>query len=101
MKTFFLPFICLLMLISCSESKPTPAPVSEKSFFYFEARLKKEMNYGSLVATFGQPAKDIGSGIHIYVYVLEDATQIWIGYADKILYAHHVDSSGKLIKTLI
>lgn len=54
------------------------------------------MDYTAIVSKFGQPTKDIGSGIHIYVYVLDDATEIWIGYVDKILYARHMDKTQKL-----
>ncbi|MFN8347296.1 MAG: hypothetical protein U0X91_19995 [Spirosomataceae bacterium] len=101
MKRALVVLMSLLSLIACSGDGNKIPPETEKSFSYFESRLKKEMDYETPVATFGEPAKDRGSGIHIYVYGLEDATQIWIGYADKILYAHHVDSAGQLIKTLI
>ena len=50
---------------------------------------------------FGQPDADIGSGIHIYVYDLNDSTQIWIGYSDSILYIRHVDEKGNLLEELL
>ena len=68
---------------------------------YFEQHLKADMNYGNLKSTFGEPANDIGSGIHIYQYNLQDGTKIHIGFVDKILYARHVDANDQLIKTLI
>ncbi|MGY5148393.1 MAG: hypothetical protein ACW9W4_10385 [Candidatus Nitrosopumilus sp. bin_7KS] len=43
---------------------------------------------------------DIGSGIHIYVYELNDSSKIWIGYADKIMYVEHVDSDGNILETI-
>ena len=49
---------------------------------------------------FGKPHYDIGSGIHIYVYDLNDSTQVWIGYTDKILYVYHVDSDGNILEQL-
>ena len=64
---------------------------------YFKQHLTAGMNYTAITQTFGQPAEDKGSGIHIYVYNLKDGTSIWIGYTDKILYARQVDSSGQLI----
>jgi hypothetical protein len=49
---------------------------------------------------FGKPHYDIGSEIHIYVYDLNDSTQVWIGYTDKILYVNHVDSDGNILEQL-
>ncbi|MCV0372275.1 MAG: hypothetical protein K5793_01795 [Nitrosarchaeum sp.] len=49
---------------------------------------------------FSQPDADIGSGIHIYVYNLNDSTQIWIGYSDSILYIRHIDEKGNLLEEL-
>ncbi len=59
------------------------------------------MSYTSFVDLFGEPARDIGSGIHIYVYELTDATEIWIGYVDRILYASHVDENQQLLHIII
>jgi hypothetical protein len=68
---------------------------------YFEQHLKADMKYDNLKSTFGEPANDIGSGIHIYQYNLQDGTKIHIGFVDTILYARHLDANGQLIKTLI
>ena len=67
----------------------------------FEDNLKSDMTFNSIVAKFGTPSKDIGSGIHIYVYQLTDSSEIWIGYTDIILYARHVDKNGQVINTII
>lgn len=67
----------------------------------FKDNLKADMNYNSITAMFGIPDKDIGSGIHIYVWALADSTEIWIGYVNKILYARHMDSNHVLLETLI
>jgi hypothetical protein len=45
------------------------------------------------VNIFGEPGRDIGSGIHIYVFDLKDSMEIWIGFADKIFHACHIDKS--------
>jgi len=66
----------------------------------FENNLKSDMTFNSIVATFGEPSNDIGSGIHIYVYQLSDSTELWIGYTDKILYARYVDENGQIIENL-
>jgi hypothetical protein len=50
---------------------------------------------------FGEPAKDIGSGLFIFVYVLDDSTEVWIGSnGKKIFYAKHMDANHHLIETL-
>jgi hypothetical protein len=71
------------------------------TYEYFKENLKKEMKYSDIVNTFGAPHKNIGSGIDMYEYVLEDKTKIVIGYAaDKILYARHKDKKNKVLHVL-
>ena len=95
---FFLTFIVAVTLSCTHENDPSP---EVNTVSYFRDNLKPDMNYNSIVAKFGEPAKDIGSGIHIYVYVLADSTEIWIGYADKIIYARHMDKNHQLIEIII
>lgn len=59
------------------------------------------MTYSSLVAKFGEPSKDIGSGIHIFVYELIDDTEVWVGYANRIVYARRVDKNHQIIEEII
>ncbi len=67
----------------------------------FKTELKSGMKYDQIVTTFGEPNKDIGSGINIYVYGLTDMTQVWIGYAgDKIMYARHMNADGTMIENV-
>ncbi len=49
---------------------------------------------------FGKPHDNIGSGIRIYVYYLNDETQIWIGHVDEIVYVKHMDVDGNFIEIL-
>jgi hypothetical protein len=67
----------------------------------FQAHLKADMAYPAMVSKFGSPSKDIGSGIHIYVYPLSDSTEVWIGYSDKLLYARQVDAQGHELLRII
>ena len=71
------------------------------SIAYFKQHLKADMKYEKLTSTFGEPDNDIGSGIHIYQYNLQDGTKIQIGFVDRILYARHVDVDDQLIEVLI
>jgi hypothetical protein len=88
-----------LLFAACS----TPSSDLEPPLTYadFAAKLKPDLTYDDLVVTFGPPARDIGSGLHIYVYPLADLTEIRIGYAGKIFYVKHVEKDGTLIKQLL
>ena len=61
------------------------------------SQLKKGMSYTAIVDQVGKADKDIGSGIHIMVYRLEDGTQIYLGFPDfkELIYAKHIDKEGK------
>lgn len=92
----------LIIFISCTNESNLIKGVNNKpTISAFETNLKADMNYDAIVAAFGAPARDNGSGIHIYVYVLDDLTEVWIGYVHNILYARHMDKNHQLIKTLI
>jgi hypothetical protein len=98
MKNAFILIAALFLIASCHDRE---LEQKNDTINYFESHLKTDMNYENLERTFGQPDDDIGSGIHIYVYNLEDGTKVLVGFVDKILYASHVDENRKLIKTLI
>ena len=66
----------------------------------FKTILYESSDIDFIFSKFGKPHDDIGSGIHIYVYELNDLSEIWIGYADEVLYVQHVDSKGNLIEEL-
>jgi hypothetical protein len=90
--------IVLFVCFSCSQED---RPVKQPSLDDFKTSLKSDMTYSSIVKTFGEPSKDIGSGIHIYVYALPDATEIWIGYTDKIVYARQIDEQGTVLHRIL
>jgi hypothetical protein len=96
-KIFFcITVLFLFVAVSCSKKEQ-----DRDSFEYFNTRLEAGMKYDNIVKVFGWPDDDIGSGIHIYVYKLSDGSAIWIGYADKIIYAMHVDRNGQLLHIII
>lgn len=101
MKTKIVLLLSLFVFIACSNEHSSIANVRVLSYADFENNLKSDMNYNSITAKFGIPSKDIGSGIHIYVYELIDSSEIWIGYADKIFYARHLDVNHVLLEDLI
>jgi len=66
----------------------------------FKNTLSKSQNIDVIFSEFGKPLDDIGSGIHIYVYELNDFTKIWIGYVDDIWYVKHVDVNGNVLEDM-
>jgi hypothetical protein len=99
MKKFALLVILFTSItVSCSKKQ---SGHTRDTYEYFKTHLTADMNYAGLKTTFGDPSDDKGSGIHIYVYVLNDGTEIWIGFIDKILYANHMDSNHQLLHILI
>ncbi|WP_162127484.1 hypothetical protein [Flavobacterium phycosphaerae] len=97
-KIYLLLFYTVIF-ISCSNKKNSTT--QEYTYATFKNNLKADMNYSSIIAKFGAPSKDIGSGIHIYVYKLADDSAIWIGYTDKIIYANHLDKNHQLIENIL
>ena len=88
-----------MFLTYCKKDNDTPA--DKDSIEYFNANLKADLKYAEMVKLFGEPDGDAGSGIHIYFYILSDGTTVHIGYADKIIYARHMSSSGQVLHTFV
>ena len=74
---------------------PESIPPSAASVTAF-LRIKAGMSMKEVVEICGLPAKDIGSGIHIYVYELADGSQVRIGTPDgeAVFYVVQVMESG-------
>ena len=66
----------------------------------FKDIISKSNDIETIFSKFGEPHDDIGSGIHIYVYKLNDFSEIWIGYVEDIWYVRHVDVDGNLLEEL-
>ena len=66
----------------------------------FKNVLSEPYEIDEIFSKFGEPHDDIGSGIHIYVYELNDLTEVWIGYVDEILYVKHMDTGGNKLEDL-
>jgi hypothetical protein len=56
---------------------------------YFESKLNKTFTLKDAERAFGKPDRVTGSGLTIFVYVLDDGREIWLGFAGDrpILYA--------------
>jgi hypothetical protein len=107
----------LLVLVGCGRSEPskTPspstadtsqlvrdtikvpdAPKTARRIDAFRS-LRPTMTMAEVVRQCGYPDSDIGSGIHIFVYRLDDGSTVRIGTPDlqRMLYATHTEKSGK------
>ena len=90
--------IFLFSIISCSHKNDE---LNRFTLDDFKNQLDSEMSYSEIVQFFGEPFNDRGSGIHIYVYKLNNNTEVWIGYSGEIIYAYHVDENEEIIQILI
>ena len=66
----------------------------------FKETMSESNDIETIFSKFGEPHNDIGSGVHIYVYELNDFTEIWIGYVEDIWYIRHIDADGNLLEEL-
>jgi hypothetical protein len=99
-KAVFGLFLIACLSFSCDNQQQE---IRDKQITWedFQNFLTKDMDYQTIVGKFGEPVRDIGSGIHIYVWDLEDSTEIWIGYISKIMYARHLDKNHNVLHYLI
>ena len=74
-----------------SPQKPKRPPVSNSKLTLENfSRLEKGADMQSVLKEFGSPARDIGSGIHIYEYELADGSKVWVGGVEKLFYVDHI-----------
>lgn len=71
------------------KTDPLKKPSKEITLKEFKS-LKAGSPVSELFDRFGQPEKDIGSGIHIYQYRLPDDSLIQVGCVENIFYVDHV-----------
>ncbi|MBO9702417.1 MAG: hypothetical protein J7604_19560 [Sporocytophaga sp.] len=86
----------LLACMACSKPQKKELSLSD-----FETKIKSDMDYYTMVEAFGKPSKDIGRGIHIYVYDLKDSTKMLVGFTDKVLYAKQVNHREEIVKDVL
>lgn len=64
--------------------------------------VTQDTSYADIEARLGKPDKDIGSGIHIFVYELNDGGEVWFGFADlnQMIYAKYQTATGEEVDLL-
>ncbi len=75
---------------------PEKIPPTADSIAAFR-RIKPGMSMKDVVEICGLPAKDIGSGIYVYIYELPDQSKVRVGTSDgkQLWYVVHVLPSGE------
>jgi hypothetical protein len=63
-------------------------------------QLKKGMPQSEFLKRVGSPEADIGSGISIYVYPLNDGSKVWVGCTDTLMYVDHILKDGSRIRLI-
>ncbi len=95
-------FLFLLGTLAISYSCSDDSNDKELTYEMFANSLVRDMNYDQFVDLFGKPNRDEGSGLHIYIWTLENGTEVSVGFAGGyIYYAYHIDKEGKVIKTIL
>jgi multidrug efflux system membrane fusion protein len=62
-------------------------------------RVEKGMSLAEVRERVGDNEKDVGSGIHILEYRLDDGSRVLIGFPDlnRLIYVKHEDKAGKVV----
>src|SRR5436305_10767830 len=93
---FMLTFCLAIECLSTEQALAQQIPPTARTIEAFR-RIKPHMSMKQVIEICGVPDKDIGSGIHIYVYRLSDGSIVRIATPDKrrLVYVVHVLPSGE------
>jgi hypothetical protein len=87
--------------MGCSPTTAPASTIAERAAPSHSARPSRSIEQSrfitegttmaQVIQSLGEPDRDAGSGIHIFVYRLSDGSEVWIGTPDasEILYARH------------
>ena len=86
-------------LKACAKALDRPPYTESRRKVEAFRELKKGMSYGEIQEWIGKADKDIGSGIHVLEYKLDDDSRVLIGFPDfnKLIYVKHVEKAGKSV----
>jgi hypothetical protein len=94
MLKIILTFALLALLAACTGQHPN----SLDDFDF----LEKGMRYQTVVDHIGEPDAEVGSGVQVYAYVLENDETVLISFLNGGLYsAQLVDKNGNIVKVLV
>ncbi|MBD3279541.1 MAG: hypothetical protein GF390_02405 [Candidatus Pacebacteria bacterium] len=71
--------------------------IKNRSLGYFKENVTAALSYKDMIDVFGKPDSEIGSGLYIYVYILNDGSKVLFGYQSKsnVFYIYHENNSGE------
>jgi len=94
---------CLLLLGACESNKLQVTRDVNATAESFKLVLKKGMSFQEVKRNFGNPVKDVGSGLHIFVYEIDNGLSVWLGFADlnALMYAKVVNKKGDTLSDLV
>jgi|GEM_PF-2207738 len=96
-QSVWVPKLVNMILVSERRRDPDTAPIASARSLAIFRQLTANDSYATVERLAGKPDRDIGSGLHIFVYDLPDGSQIYIGFADlnKLIYVSHVFKDGR------
>ena len=77
-KFVIVPVVLLSALAACEQRQASP--ISPRTTDAFQPHLTADLTPAAARARFGPPDEETGSGLRIYVYRLEGAKQLWLGF---------------------
>ena len=98
-KTDFVRFAQRFDLKACAKALERPPYTDSRRKVEAFRELRKGMSLRDVQAWVGNAEKDVGSGIHIMEYRLDDGSRVLIGFPDfnKLIYVKHEDKAGKVV----
>ncbi len=59
-------------------------------------QIEADMSFAEICALVGVPDRDIGSGLYVFVYDLDDGSVVVMGFASlsRVMYVNHVYEGG-------
>ncbi len=84
MKNLWLHLLAVVLAIGLLGCITSPSAMEFERF----TQIEPGMSFEDLNRLVGEPFGDIGSGIHIFVYPLQDDSNILVGFTDTVLYVH-------------
>jgi len=86
-------------LDECAKALDSPPRADSRRKVEAFRELRKGMSLDEVLAWVGNAEEDVGSGIHVLAYRLDDGSRVLIGFPDfnKLIYVQHEDNAGKSV----
>ncbi len=90
--------LALLLAFAAVEAGDAKKEPAKRTIEFFTKSLDKSLTPAKAVERFGKPDADLGSGLVIYAYQLDDGSRVLLGFPGfaPILYAKHEVKKGEV-----